>query len=190
MTYYVTFVHVTSSTIRYYSKSRLSNFRAVIKPLHNFTYINTRIHTYVYTYIHTYIYTHIHTYVHTYIHTYIHTWKWRAWMLACHLFLMQNVPVKCTLYTSILYILCCYFFLSPRLTFDPSRCCNVLSLLSENRFIRPPSSLCVCVFPPYQILNVWTNLHGTWTNTHATIEELLDASFSLLSLLYYRKVGD
>jgi hypothetical protein len=28
------------------------------------------------------------------------------------------------------------------------------------------------------------------TNTHATIEELLDASFSMQSMSYQRKVGD
>jgi hypothetical protein len=36
-------------------------------------------------------------------------------------------------------------------------------------------SLCVCVYPPYQILNAWTNIYETWnvyhcTWTHLTVE--------------------
>jgi hypothetical protein len=88
--------------------------------------------------------------------------------------------------------------------------------------MRSPCCLYICVSPPQQLSNFWTDLyetryvyHGTWThlncvlhkslpsvvrlymygknvtaatNTHPTIQELLDATFSMRSVSYERRV--
>jgi hypothetical protein len=54
----------------------------------------------------------------------------------------------------------------------------------------PPISLCVYVYASIvarQLLGINVT---TATNTHATIEELFEESFSMPSLSYQRKVGD
>jgi hypothetical protein len=54
-----------------------------------------------------------------------------------------------------------------------------------------PSSLCVCMYilPIVARQRMGKNVTAA-TNTHTTIEELLDASLSMLSVSYQRKVSE
>jgi hypothetical protein len=169
MTCCVAFVHATSSTIRNYSKSRSSNFRALIILLHYF---------YIHKHTHTYIHTSIRTYIHT--DTYIYSRKWRAWMLACHLFLLQNIPVKCTLYTFILCIIVLLFFPQSFLHVVVTFLANFPKIGLYD--LRP---LCKSESPSHQILNAWTNtsLYETWYIYHGAWSHLKGVLYkSLLSL--------
>jgi hypothetical protein len=51
-------------------------------------------------------------------------------------------------------------------------------------------SVCLHVYPPIVARQGLGKNVTAATNTHATIEELLDASFSMRSMSYERKVGD
>jgi hypothetical protein len=55
----------------------------------------------------------------------------------------------------------------------------------------PPVSLCVCMCNPLIVVRqrLGKNVPAA-TNTHATREELLDASFSMRSVSYQMKIGD
>jgi hypothetical protein len=53
-----------------------------------------------------------------------------------------------------------------------------------------PPSVCVPVHSPISARQQLSKNITAATNTHATIEELLDASFSVQFVLYQRKVGD
>jgi hypothetical protein len=52
-----------------------------------------------------------------------------------------------------------------------------------------PQSLCLYVYPSIAARQRLDNNVSAATNTHAAIEELLDASFSVRSVSYQRKVG-
>jgi hypothetical protein len=58
-------------------------------------------------------------------------------------------------------------------------------------FINPShQSVCLYLYPPV-IARQWLGKNVTTAmNTHTAIEELLDASFSMQSLSYQKKVGD
>jgi hypothetical protein len=57
-------------------------------------------------------------------------------------------------------------------------------------FINPShKSACLYVHPHIAATQRLDNKVNAATNTHATIEELLDASFSMWSVSYQRKVG-
>jgi hypothetical protein len=51
-------------------------------------------------------------------------------------------------------------------------------------------SVCLYVYPPLLDRQLLSNYVTAAMNTHETIEELLDASFSMWSVSYQRKVGD
>jgi hypothetical protein len=58
-------------------------------------------------------------------------------------------------------------------------------------FINPShQSLCPYVYPPIVARQQLDKNVTVATNTHVTIEELLDASFSMPSVLYQMKIGD
>jgi hypothetical protein len=50
-------------------------------------------------------------------------------------------------------------------------------------------SVCMCIPPLIARQRLGKNVTSS-TNTHATVEQLLDASFSILSVSYQREVGD
>jgi hypothetical protein len=69
-----------------------------------------------------------------------------------------------------------------------SPCCVILSVFPPSGYLpkmrltvmRSPSSLCVCVSLPYQILNVWINLDKTWFVYHGNwvhLKGILHKSF-------------
>jgi hypothetical protein len=59
--------------------------------------------------------------------------------------------------------------------------------ISAVYFINPHESVCLYVYPPI-IARQWLDKNAT--NAHATIEELLDESFSVQSMSNQRKAGD
>jgi hypothetical protein len=62
--------------------------------------------------------------------------------------------------------------------------------ISTAYFINPsPQSACLCVHPPLVVTQWLGEDVNAATNTQATIEDLLDASFSMRSVSYERKVG-
>jgi hypothetical protein len=63
--------------------------------------------------------------------------------------------------------------------------------ISMAYFMNPPISLCVYMYiHPIVARQQLSKCVTAATNTHTTVEELLYASFSVLSVLYHRKVGD
>jgi hypothetical protein len=63
--------------------------------------------------------------------------------------------------------------------------------ISTAYFINPPISVCVCIYTHPIVARQRPSKSVTAaTNTHATVEELLCASFSVLSVLYQGKVSD
>jgi hypothetical protein len=63
--------------------------------------------------------------------------------------------------------------------------------ISSAYFINPShQSVCLYVYPPSIARQRIGKNVTVATNTHATIEELLDASFSMRSVSYQRKVDD
>jgi hypothetical protein len=52
--------------------------------------------------------------------------------------------------------------------------------------MRSPCCMCVCVSPPIVVRQRLGKHVPAVTNTHGTIEEFLDASFSMRSVLYQR----
>jgi hypothetical protein len=60
---------------------------------------------------------------------------------------------------------------------------------SGSSIVSPPSP-CLCVYPPI-VVRQWLGKYVPMVrNTHATVEELLDASFSMWFMWYQRKVSD
>jgi hypothetical protein len=56
--------------------------------------------------------------------------------------------------------------------------------------MRSPCCVCVCMCTPLIVAKQQMGKHvPAATNTHATVEELLDPSFSLRSVSYEKKVG-
>jgi hypothetical protein len=83
--------------------------------------------------------------------------------------------------------LCClYVCVFPLLT---SECLNQSPYPVSTVYFVNPSHQSVCVSPTVARQRLGKNVTAA-TNTHATIEELLDASFSMQSVSYQRKVGD
>jgi hypothetical protein len=67
----------------------------------------------------------------------------------------------------------------------------VSELISTAYFINPShQSVCLYVYPPIVARQRLDKNVTEANNTHATIKELLDASFSVWSESYQRKVGD
>jgi hypothetical protein len=68
---------------------------------------------------------------------------------------------------------------------------NATAPISAMYFVNPSHySLCLSAYPP---IVTWQRLDKNvtaTTNTHPTIEESLDALFSVRSVSYQRKIGD